>query len=108
MAVDLNSTGIVPDASGVALYERRRGGERFIVRVQNVSPGAYALRLGGGTSLPLTVPAGRSGVQLSFNVLDAMNAARVSNPLCSTISIARDGVTVLQAGSNPNGTDLCR
>lgn len=105
--VELDSTGVIAEASGVAQYQRRHGRERFTVRVQDVSPSVYDLRLGNSVVASFTVPAGRSTGRVSFNVLGAMGSYRPNNPLCDSISILRSGVTVLRAGRSASSRDLC-
>jgi hypothetical protein len=107
MSIHLDSTGEMAGASGSALYQRRHGRERFIVRVRNVPPGVYDLRLGNAFVAPLTVTPGRSAVRLSFNLLGATGASQARNPLCDSISILHDGVTVLRAGRNARSLGLC-
>lgn len=108
VAVDLDSTGMYADASGLALYQRRRGRERFTVRVRNLLPGVYDLSLGGSVVAPLTVPEGQTSGQVSFNILGALGGYRPNNPVCDSISILRDGATVLRTGSEARGADICR
>lgn len=108
VAVDLDSTGMYADASGVALYQRRQGRERFTVRVRNMLPGVYDLSLGGSIVAPLTVPEGHTVGRVTFNVLGALGGYRPNNPVCDSISIMRDGATVLHAGGAARGADPCR
>jgi hypothetical protein len=106
VVVELSSTGLYAGARGLAVYQRRHGRERFTLRVRNVSPGMYDLRLGNVPLPPLTVPSGSSAARVSFNVLGAGGPA-ARTPVCDSISVLRDGMTVLYAGLSVRSRDLC-
>jgi kumamolisin len=107
VAVELSSTGAIGGATGLALYERRRGRERFTVRVQNLPSGIYGLRLGTTVVAPLTVTADRSATRLTFSLSRALGGPDPVNPLCDSISVIRNGTAVLRGERGARDTVLC-
>lgn len=106
VGVALSSTGMIPDASGFALYQQRHGRERFTVRAENLLPGAYRLRW-GSTVIALTVAEGRSSMRVTFDSTQIPGPSRPQTPLCDSISVIRDGVAVLRAEPSARSAGVC-
>jgi len=107
LRLTMTNTGIVDAAAGTVLYQAAHGRERVSIRVRNLPPGDYTVRIGRQVLGSVTMPADRDSARITLDSSGLSGGELPISPLCESASVSHGSLPLLMISRIARGAEPC-